>query len=56
MTNLFLGLDADQWEASDGHPRSSWSDGEPLTSEDIRQAIVAMLRRLDAADNGGQES
>lgn len=50
MRNLFMGLDADQWEAAEGLPVSPYGDGEPLTVEDVKAGIVAMLRRLDEQD------
>lgn len=46
MRNLFYGLDADQWEQSAGWPSSPYK-AEPLTEEDVKAGIVAMLRRLD---------
>lgn len=49
MTHRFLGLDSYEWETADGLPYSPMT-GAPLTVEDVKAAIVAMLRRLDELD------
>lgn len=49
MTNLFLGLNADEWETADGLPVSPMTDG-PLTVDDVKAGVVAMLRRLDIGE------